>query len=35
MANRLEGLKIAFLVADGVEQAELEQPLQVVRDAGA
>jgi protease I len=35
MANRLEGLKIAFLAADGVEQAELEQPLQVLKDAGA
>jgi protease I len=35
MANRLEGLKIAFLAADGVEQVELEQPLQAVKEAGA
>lgn len=35
MAQELEGKKIAFLFADGVEQVELEKPLEAVRDAGA
>ena len=35
MANRLEGLKIAFLATDGVEQEELEQPFTAVKEAGA
>jgi protease I len=35
MAQELNGKRIAFLFTDGVEQAELEQPLQAVRDAGA
>jgi protease I len=35
MAQELNGKRIAFLFADGVEQVELEQPLQAVRDAGA
>ena len=36
MADDLKGKRIAFLVAnEGVEQVELERPLQAVRDAGA
>ena len=35
MANELNGKRIAFLFAEGVEQVELEKPLQAVRDAGA
>jgi protease I len=35
MANPLTGKKIAFLFADGVEQIELEQPLEAARNAGA
>ncbi len=35
MANELEGKKIAFLFADGVEQVELDKPLEAVREAGA
>jgi protease I len=35
MANELEGRKIAILAADGVEQVELEQPRDAVRQAGA
>ncbi|CAN3131578.1 type 1 glutamine amidotransferase domain-containing protein [Mycobacterium sp. smrl_JER01] len=34
MPNELQGRKIAFLAADGVEKVELEQPRGVVRDAG-
>lgn len=35
MAGPLEGKRIAFLTADeGVEQAELEQPLKAIKDAG-
>ena len=30
----LDGMKIAFIAADGVEQVELEQPRQAVEDAG-
>jgi protease I len=35
MADELKGKKIAFLFADGVEQVELEQPLDAVKQAGA
>jgi protease I len=35
MADELQGKKIAILAADGVEQAELEQPRQAVEAAGA
>ncbi len=34
MPNELQGRKIAFLAADGVESVELEQPRAAVRDAG-
>lgn len=35
MGDQLKGKKIAFIAADGVEQVELEQPWQALRDAGA
>ena len=35
MADDLSGRKVAFLATDGVEQVELTEPLQAVRDAGA
>jgi len=36
MASKLQGKRIAFLVApEGVEQVELTEPLEAVRDAGA
>ena len=35
MAGKLDGKHIAFLFTEGVEQAELEKPLEAVRDAGA
>jgi len=35
MASELNGKKVAFLFADGVEQVELEKPLEAVKDAGA
>ena len=35
MADRLNGKKIAFLAADGVEQVELIEPRKAVEDAGA
>jgi protease I len=36
MSNRLQGKRIAFLVAnEGVEQVELTKPLEAVREAGA
>ena len=35
MADELRDLKVAILATDGVEQVELEQPHDVVRDAGA
>ena len=35
MANELQGRKIAFLAADGVEQVELTEPLKAAREAGA
>ena len=34
MANQLQGKRIAFLAADGVEQVELTEPWQAVEDAG-
>ncbi|MGE2836228.1 type 1 glutamine amidotransferase domain-containing protein [Mycobacterium sp. SMC-4] len=34
MPNELQGRKIAFLAADGVEKVELEQPRDAVRNAG-
>src|SRR5947209_3694334 len=35
MAGKLDGKHIAFLFTEGVEQAELEKPLEAVKDAGA
>jgi deglycase len=35
VSEQLRGHRIAILAADGVEQVELEQPRQAVRDAGA
>jgi protease I len=35
MADELNGKKVAFLFADGVEQVELTEPLKAVREAGA
>jgi protease I len=35
MTANLSGKRIAFLATEGVEQVELEQPSQAVRDAGA
>jgi protease I len=35
MADELKGKKVAFLFTEGVEQAELEEPLKAVREAGA
>ena len=34
MPNELEGRRVAFLAADGVEKVELEQPREAVRNAG-
>ena len=34
MAGKLDGKTIAFLATDGVEQVELTEPWQAVRDAG-
>ena len=34
MANELQGKKIAFLAADGVEQVELTEPWRAVEEAG-
>jgi protease I len=34
MANDITNQKVAFLAADGVEQVELEQPWQAVKEAG-
>jgi protease I len=34
MANRLEGKRVAFLAADGVEQVELTDPWKAVEDEG-
>jgi protease I len=35
MVQQLNGKKIAFIAADGVEQVELERPWQAAREAGA
>ncbi len=35
MANQLDGKRVAFLFTEGVEQAELTEPLEAVRKAGA
>jgi len=36
MSDRLQGKRIAFLMAnEGVEQVELTEPLEAVREAGA
>jgi protease I len=35
MANELNGKRIAFIATDGVEQAELSQPWEAARNAGA
>src|SRR2546430_5877167 len=35
MAKQLEGKRVAFLFAEGVEQVELTEPLDAVRKAGA
>ncbi|MCP2164136.1 type 1 glutamine amidotransferase domain-containing protein [Goodfellowiella coeruleoviolacea] len=34
MAGRIDGKRVAFLAADGVEQVELDRPWQAVREAG-
>jgi deglycase len=34
MANELQGKKVAFLAADGVEQIELTEPWKAIQDAG-
>ena len=35
MAGKLEGRRIAFIAADGVEQVELEQPWKAIEEEGA
>src|ERR1700751_3069209 len=35
MAGKLEGKKVAILVADGFEQVELTKPRQALKEAGA
>jgi protease I len=35
MENKLDGKRIAFLFTEGVEQVELTEPLEAVRNAGA
>jgi protease I len=35
MAGELKDKKVAFLFTEGVEQVELTEPLQAIRDAGA
>jgi protease I len=35
MAGELDGMKVAVLATDGVEQVELERPWQVLEEAGA
>jgi protease I len=35
MAKELDGKRVAFLFTEGVEQAELTEPLKAVKDAGA
>ena len=34
MAGKLDGKKIAFLAAEGVEQVELTEPWKAVEEAG-
>jgi protease I len=35
MANELQGKRVAFLFTEGAEQAEVNEPLEAVRNAGA
>jgi len=35
MAEKLKGLKVAILVADGFEQVELTEPKKALEEAGA
>jgi protease I len=35
MADQLKGKRVAFLFTEGAEQAEVESPLEAVREAGA
>ena len=35
MSDELKGKHVAFIFAEGVEQVELEKPLEAVRAAGA
>src|SRR5881227_2931877 len=35
MANKLKGKRVAFLFTEGAEQAEVTEPLEAVRNAGA
>ena len=35
MANELKGKKVAFLFTEGAEQAEVIEPLEAVKEAGA
>jgi protease I len=35
MAGELDGMKVAVLATDGVEQVELDRPWQALEDAGA
>jgi len=35
MANELQGKRVGFLFTEGVEQVELTEPLEAVRNAGA
>jgi protease I len=35
MSQKLEGKRVAFLFTDGVEQVELQEPLEAIRRAGA
>ena len=35
MAGRLEGKKVAILVADGFEQVEMTKPRKALQEAGA
>ncbi len=35
MTKKLEGKRVAFVVTDGFEQSELEEPLKALRDEGA
>ncbi len=35
MAGELDGMKVAVLATDGVEQVELDRPWQALEEAGA